>query len=107
MGSGVTCTNGSNVICPFRVQLVEYNNCHSDNKQMECLRDHYSGINNLIKQTHYMMFHRTRIKNKAAEDRVHLCGINLISVSNTKFLGVIIDSKLNWSDYTNMRKKYF
>ena len=46
-----------------------------------------------------MMFHRTRIKNKAAEDRVHLCGNNLVSVSNTKFLGVIIDSKLNWSDH--------
>ena len=52
-----------------------------------------------IKKTHYMMFHRTRIKNKATEDRVHLCGNNLISVSNTKFLGVIIDSKLNWSDH--------
>ena len=25
-----------------------------------------------IKKTHYMMFHRTRIKNKATEDRVHL-----------------------------------
>ena len=46
-----------------------------------------------------MMFHRTRIKNKATEDRVHLCGTNLISVSNTKLLGVIIDSKLNWSDH--------
>ena len=52
-----------------------------------------------INKTHYMMFHRTRIKNKAAEDRVHLCGNNLISVSNTKFLEVIIDSNLNWSDH--------
>ena len=46
-----------------------------------------------------MMFHRTQIKNKATEDRVHLCGNNLISVSNTKFLGVIIDSKLTLSYY--------
>ena len=53
-----------------------------------------------------MMLHRTRIKNKAAEDRVHLCGNNLISVSNTKFLGLIIDSKLNWSDHNyNIHKK--
>ena len=53
-----------------------------------------------------MMFHRTRIKNKATEDRVHLCGNNLISVNNTKFLGVIIDSKLNWSDHiTNIKNK--
>ena len=37
-----------------------------------------------------MMFHRTRIKTKAAEDKVHLWGNNLVSVTNTKFLGVII-----------------
>ena len=50
------------------------------------------------------MFHRTRIKNKTVEDRVHICGKTLVNVNNTKFLGVIIDSKLNWSDhirYTN------
>ena len=143
----------------FRVQFVEYNNCHSDNKQIthgvpqgsilgpllfilyindfsnasdllfsilfaddtsvfiegtayssiikdintelekvdKWLKSNKLSVN--IKKTHYMMFHRTRIKNKATEDRVHLCGNNLISVSNTKFLGVIIDSKLNWSDH--------
>ena len=46
-----------------------------------------------------MMFHRTRIKNKAPEDRVPLCGNNLVSVNNTKILGVTIGSKLNWSDH--------
>ena len=46
-----------------------------------------------------MMFHCTRLKNKAPDDRVHLCGYNLVSVNNTKFLGVILDSKLNWSDH--------
>ena len=51
-----------------------------------------------ILKTHYMMFHRTRIKNKKV-DRVHICGKNLANVNNTKFLGVIIDSKLNWSDH--------
>ena len=30
---------------------------------------------------------------------MHLCRNNLVSVSNTKFLGVIIDSKLNRSDH--------
>ena len=55
-----------------------------------------------------MMFRVTRIKNKATEDRVHLCGNNLISVSNTKFLGVIIDSKLNWSDHiTYIKNKMY
>ena len=46
-----------------------------------------------------MMFYHTRIKNKAPDDIVHLCGNNLVSVKNTKFLGVIIDSKLNWPDH--------
>ena len=48
-----------------------------------------------------MMFHRTRIKNEAPDDivTVHPCGINLVSVKNTNILGVIIYSKLNWSDH--------
>ena len=58
-----------------------------------------------FKKTHNIMFHRTRIKNKAAEDRMHLCGNNLLSVSNTKFLGVIIDSKLNWPYHITYIKK--
>ena len=50
-----------------------------------------------IKKTHYMLFHCTRIKHKVHEDRVHISGSNLVKVNNIKFLGVIIDSKLNWS----------
>ena len=46
-----------------------------------------------------MLFHRTRIKHKVHEDRVHISGSNLVKVNNIKFLGVIIDSKLNWSDH--------
>ena len=46
-----------------------------------------------------MMFHPTRIKNKAPDDIVHLCGYKLVSVKNTTFLGVIIDSKINGSDH--------
>ena len=47
-----------------------------------------------------MLFHRTRIKHKVHEDRAHICGRNLVvKVNNNKFLEVIIDSKLNWSDH--------
>ena len=45
-----------------------------------------------------MMFHRTRIKHKAPEIKVHISGNNIVCVINTKFLGLIIDSKLNWSN---------
>ena len=44
-----------------------------------------------------MLFHRTRIKHKVHKDRMH--GSNLVKVNNIKFIGVIIDSKLNWSDH--------
>ena len=46
-----------------------------------------------------MLFHRTRIKHKVHEDRVHISGSNLVKGNNIKFLGVIIDSKLNLSDH--------
>ena len=46
-----------------------------------------------------MMFHRTGIKHKAPEIKVHISGNNIVCVNNTKFLGLIIDSKLNWSDH--------
>ena len=44
-----------------------------------------------------MMFHRTRIK---CEQRpINICGNSLTYLKNTKFLGVIIDEKLKWSDH--------
>ena len=58
-----------------------------------------------IKKTHYMLFHRTRIKHKVHEDRIHISGSNLVKVNNIKFLGVIIDSKLIWSDHIRYKKK--
>ena len=45
------------------------------------------------------MFHRTRIKHKAPENNVHISGGNIVCVNNTKFLGLIIYGKLNWSDH--------
>ena len=41
-----------------------------------------------------MMFHRTRIKCELRP--ITICGNFFL---NTKFLGVIIDEKLNWSDH--------
>ena len=56
-----------------------------------------------IKKTHYMMFHRTRIKHKLRN--ITICGTNVSYTKNTKFLGVIIDKKLRWSDHINYIKK--
>ena len=48
------------------------------------------------KKTHYMMFHRTRIKHNT--NIKILINNNIVDhINNTKFLGVIIDSKLNWA----------
>ena len=55
-----------------------------------------------IKKTHYMMFHRTRIKHKPRN--ITICGMNVTYTKNTKFLGVIIDNKFRWSDHINYIK---
>ena len=48
------------------------------------------------KKTHYMMFHRTRIKQNT--NIKILINNNIVDhINNTKFLGVIIGSKLNWA----------
>ena len=55
-----------------------------------------------IKKTHYMMFHRTRIKHNLRN--ITICDMNVTCTKNTKFLGVIIDNKLRWSDHINYIK---
>ena len=46
------------------------------------------------KKTHYMMFHRTRIKHNT--NITILINNNIVDhINNNKFLGLIIDSKLN------------
>ena len=50
-----------------------------------------------IKKTHFMMFHRTRIKCTSRD--VIIRGNSLECTNSTKFLGVIIDNKLNWSEH--------
>ena len=51
-----------------------------------------------IKKTHYMMFHRTRIKYNIRDITIN--GKNVAYTKNTKFLDVIIDNKLTWSDHS-------
>ena len=48
------------------------------------------------KKTHYMMFHRTRIKHNT-NSKILINNSIVDHINNTKFLGVIIDSKLNWA----------
>ena len=47
-----------------------------------------------------MVFHRSRIKHKYTHE-VQIKGNIINHVCNTKFLGIIIDSKLNWADHIN------
>ena len=49
------------------------------------------------KKTHYMMFHRRRIKDD--HQPIIIDGNTITYTKNTKFLRVIIDHKLNWSDH--------
>ena len=56
-----------------------------------------------IKKTNFMIFHRTRIKHKTRD--VTIRGNSLSCTNHTKFLGVIIDNKLNWSEHILYIKK--
>ena len=43
-----------------------------------------------LKKTYYMIFNSSNVLD------LNIAGININCVKNTKFLGVIIDQKLNW-----------
>ena len=49
-----------------------------------------------VKKTHYMMFHQTRIKH-GNNITMYIKKNPIEHKSSTKFLGIIIDNKLNWS----------
>ena len=53
-----------------------------------------------IKKTHYMLFHRSRIKNIHSK-QLSIDNIIINKVTNTKFLGVILDQTLSWSYHAN------
>ncbi len=50
-----------------------------------------------LKKTHYMIFHRSRIKKDV--DNITFQDEIVQRVSSTKFLGVIIDDKLKWKEH--------
>ena len=55
------------------------------------------------KKTHYMMFHRTTIKQNS-NINIHINQQNIECTNSTKFLGVIIDNKLNWGAHIHYIK---
>ena len=50
-----------------------------------------------LKKTHYMVFHRSRIKTNSSN--LVILKETLEITRSTKFLGVIIDNKLKWTDH--------
>ena len=51
-----------------------------------------------IKNTHYMVFTRSKIKN--IQLAINIDGESVYEVRVTKFLGVVQVNKLNWKDHT-------
>ena len=49
------------------------------------------------KKTHYMVF--TNVKNIRPRSELKIEGESIAEVSKTKFLGVMIDQKLNWQHH--------
>ena len=50
-----------------------------------------------VKKTHYMVFHRARIKTQDIEAVMQNKSVNC--VTSTKFLGIIIDNKVKWNEH--------
>ena len=50
-----------------------------------------------IKKTHYMVFTRSKIRN--IQLAINIDDESIDEVRSTKFLGVVIDNKLNWKDH--------
>ncbi len=51
-----------------------------------------------IEKTHYMVFHRAKIKDRLSIN-VRMQGRPVNEAKSIKFLGVIIDNKLNWNEH--------
>ena len=56
-----------------------------------------NGLTINLKKTHYMVFHRARIK--AKDLNVDMQVNNIDCVTTTKYLEVIIDNKLKWTNH--------
>ena len=56
-----------------------------------------NGLTINLKKTHYMVFHRARIK--AKDLNVEMQGNNIDCVTTTKYLRVIIYNKLKWTSH--------
>ena len=52
-----------------------------------------------VKKTHYMVFSNTKIT--SANNELKIEGETISEVTKTKFLGVIIDNRLNWQHHIN------
>ena len=80
------CQNYNNVILTLNTEL---------NKLDVWLQANKLTLN--TDKTHYMFFHRARIKSKTGKISIRNNAID--EVKSTKFLGVIIDDKLNWTEH--------
>ena len=57
-----------------------------------------------VKKSYYMVYHRAKIKlDKHAAIKVN--GVSLQSTNSFKYLGVIIDHKLNWTQHKHVKNK--
>jgi hypothetical protein len=57
-----------------------------------------------VKKTHFMIFHSGRKKVDNLQQGISIDGIEVESVESTKFIGVLLDSKLSWAQHIQMVK---
>ena len=72
------------------------------NSELQCLSDWFKSnkVSLNTKKTFYMIFHRARLKNTDHRNMdVIMDHSTLTKVVSLKYLGVIVDHKLNWIDH--------
>ena len=77
------------------LQVMEQNINWELSKISKRLKTNKLSLN--VKKTHYMVFSKRRTRKTSL--KLIIDGESIGEVQNTKFLGIIIDNKLNWKDH--------
>ena len=88
------------VLCSWILSLRKYKCAiHSGKRLRKCLYIINSTVNLAVnvKKTHFMIFQRSRMKPVSAQ--ISLRNENIKQTNSIKFLGIIVDNKLNWHEH--------
>ena len=95
--------------CPQSYSILKYCSCNT-NAELDspCTWFKSNKLSLNTQKTFYMIFHRARLKTiNDINDGVIMDNNALIKVNSIKYLGVIVDNKLNWIAHITYVKNKF